>query len=115
MQGFSSKARRTISALASPAAKMMATASGLEVMVCSPMVITGRKRDTWDVDKTFGCGKIDECATFIYEDMRKRWKEFVQNKEECGLSGAVKILDAQIEKWYKDAKKRDEEYENEGK
>ena len=72
------------------------------------------KRDKWDVDKTFGCGKVDECATFIYEDMHKRWKEFVQNKEECGWSGAVKILDAQVEKWYKDAKKRDEEDENEG-
>ena len=46
MLGLSSKANLTISAFASPAAKMMATASGLLVMVCRPMVMTGRWRDT---------------------------------------------------------------------
>jgi hypothetical protein len=73
------------------------------------------KRDKWDIDQLFGCGKIDECATFIYEDMRARWKEFTKNKEELGWDAAVKILYAQRDKWYSDAKKRDEEYENGGK
>lgn len=72
------------------------------------------KRDKWDIDKRFDCGNIYDCALFIVQDMATRWEEFVRNKHELGWSGAVKTLNAQVEKWRKEASAYEEEYGKEG-
>lgn len=73
------------------------------------------KRNKWDIDERFEYGKTTECGEFISEDMVRRWEEFAKNKEELGWATAVKIVREEGDKWYEEAKKREEEYENEGK
>ncbi len=72
------------------------------------------KRNKWDIDKRFEYGQITECSEFIREDMVRRWKEFIENKEELGWVAAVKIIREQGDKWYEEAKKREEEYQSNG-
>ena len=70
------------------------------------------KRDKWDIDKRFERGQITECSEFICEDMVRRWDEFIKNKEELGNVAAIKIMQEQEDKWYDEAKRRNEEYKN---
>lgn len=68
------------------------------------------KRDKWDIDKEFKEGEVFECATFIFEDINRRWKKFIDDKRELGFDEALKILRDDIQKFRDEAKAREEEY-----